>query len=148
MITAAEALNKRNRSIEELILSDIDKYINDILVNDSKQNYVTIKFPISTVPSKGSVLPFISTFDKVVSKLIGLGFSITINDPIQTSSTYIPKHLYDFIHAEDKHYVGIEPMQYISSAILIDVIPVDISWKDPSNPKLVDARKDNNKEED
>jgi hypothetical protein len=39
-------------------------------------------------------------------------------------------------------------MQYISSAILIDVIPVDISWKDPSNPKLVDARKDNNKEED
>ena len=148
MITAAEALSKRDIPIEDLILSDIDKYINDILEIDSKRNCVTIKFPISTVPSKGSVLPFTSMFDKVISKLIDLGFSVTINDLIQTSSTDIPKHLYDFIHNEDKHYVGIEPMEYISSTVLIDVIPVTISWKDPSNPKLVDARKDNNKEED
>jgi hypothetical protein len=149
MISAAEAFSKGNRSIEDLILSDIDKYINDILENDSKQNCVVIEFPINMVPSKGSVLPFVSTFDNVISKLIDLGFSIAINDPIQTPSTYyIPKHLYDFIHNEDKHYVGINPMTYISNAILIDVIPVSISWKDPSNPKLVDARKNNTKEED
>ena len=139
MITAAEALSKSNRSIEDLILSDIDEHINNILTISNTQNSVTINFPISMVPSKGNVLMKGNTFDKVISKLIECEYSITIcneNSFLANPSlirTVMLRHLIEFISAEDQ-------VNDDRDELYIRVIPVTISWKDPSNPKSVDAR--------
>lgn len=142
MITAAEALSKRNRKIEDLILSDINKYINDILENSNNKNDVSILFPRSMVPEKGRVLMKGNTFDKVIYKLIECGYSITVcnetsflGDP-KLRHTLMLRHLTDFISAEDQVYDDWHELH-------IRVIPVTISWEDPSNPKSVDARKEN-----
>ena len=145
MITAAEAFSKRNSFIK--ILSDIDERINDILVNTDNKNEVSILFPRSMVPEKGKVLIKGNTFDNVISKLIEYGYSITVGnedsflgDPT-LKRTLMLRHLIEFITAEDQVYDD-------RDELYVRVIPVTISWEDPSNPKVVDERTDNNKEED
>ena len=139
MITAKEANNKRFRTTEELILSDIDERIGDILCDSTTQTFVKIPFPKAMVPSKGNVLCIGNTFDNVLLSLINNGYSITVNDETTTFMYDIPKHLWDFVPDDDKRFLNENHIQ--NPIVTVNI--VTISWEDPDHPKSVDARKEN-----
>ena len=137
MITAKEANSKTFRTIEELILSDIDERIGDILCDSDTQTFVKIPFPKAMVPSKGNVLCIGNTFDNVLLALIDNGYSITVNDETTTFMSDIPKHLWDFVPDNDKRFLN---ENHIKNPI-VTVNIVTISWEDPKNHKIFDNRR-------